>query len=413
MPLTDLVCRKTKPCDSLKKYSDMHGLQLWIFPNGSKLWRYAYRFDGKQKLIAVGRYPQVSLHDARAEREKARESLRQGRDPSHVRAVARLENSFAEDKFALVAAEYLEKLRREGRSRSTLKKVEWLLGFATGPLGSYGMREIRPVEVLAVLRGVEGRGRYETARRLRSTIGAVFRYAIATARADTDPTEHLIGALTTRTSKPRAAITATRPFGALLRAIDGFDGQPETRIALQLMALLFPRPGELRMAEWKEFDWEEKVWEIPAQRMKMRRPHRVPLAPQAIARLTELHALSGSGALLFSSTRSPDRPISDNTLNAALRRLGYSTDDATAHGFRASASTLLNESRLWNPDVIERQLAHQEANDVRRVYDRSDHWDERVKLMTWWANYLDTLRAMTSGPPPFGRTEGRLNEDRP
>lgn len=400
MPLTDLACRKTKPAERLKKHSDMNGLQLWVFPNGSKLWRYAYRYDGKQKLLALGRFPDVSLPQARMERDKARVTLKQGRDPCHVQAIAKLEKRFAEDSFAAIAREYIDKLRREGRSEATIDKNEWLLDFARPVLGPLSVRTIRPVEVLAVLRGVENRGRYESARRLRSAIGAVFRYAIATARADTDPTAVLRDALTTPTVTPRAALTDAKSLGALLRAIESFEGQPATRLALQLMALLFPRPLELRLAEWIEFDLDRAVWTVPAKRMKMRRAHRVPLSRQAVAKLLELRSLGGSGGLLFAGFRVPTRPMSENTLNAALRRLGYSQEEMTAHGFRATASTLLNESGLWSADAIERQLAHVEGNEVRRAYARGEHWEERVKMMTWWADYLDTLRAANEASVP-------------
>lgn len=242
-----------------------------------------------------------------------------------------------------------------------------------------------PADVLAALQKVERRGRHETARRLRSTIGSVFRYAVATTRADNGPTFALRGALTTPVVKPRAAVTDPRAFGALLRAIDGFDGQPTTHAALKLMALLFPRPGELRMAEWTEFDLDAAVWTIPAMRTKMRRVHRVPLPRQAVPILKALGEVTGNGRLVFPCVRTTARPISENTLNAALRRLGYSKDQATAHGFRATASTLLNESGKWNADAIERQLAHVENNDVRRAYARGEHWAERVQMMTWWS----------------------------
>ncbi|TIU87441.1 MAG: integrase, partial [Mesorhizobium sp.] len=233
------------------------------------------------------------------------------------------------------------------------------------------------------LRTVEVRGRYESARRLRSTIGSVFRYAIATARADTDPTSALRGALIRPTVTPRAAITDPKALGGLLRAIESFDGQPATRAALKLMALLFPRPGELRAAEWDEFDFKTSVWTIPEARMKMRRPHRVPLSRQAVCILAELRKISEIGTLLFPSVRSAARPISDNTLNAALRRMGYSKNEATAHGFRATASTLLNECGKWHPDAVERQLAHIENNNVRRAYARAEHWEERARMMQW------------------------------
>lgn len=283
-------------------------------------------------------------------------------------------------------------MTREGRAETTLEKTKWLLGFARPIIGERPIAEISAAEVLAVLRKVEVRGRLETARRLRSTIGSVFRYAIATARADNDPTFALRGALTTPKVKPRAAVIEPRAVGALLRSVWDYDGQPVTKAALQLMAYLFPRPGELRLAEWPEFDFEAAVWSIPAPRMKMRRPHKVPLPSQAIAILTQLRDITGSGRLVFPSVRSKLRPISDNTLNAALRRLGYSQDEATAHGFRATASSLLNESGLWHADAIERQLAHEDGDAVRRAYARAEFWDERVRMMQWWADKLDALR---------------------
>jgi integrase len=394
MPLTDLECRKAKPAEKLAKLSDMGGLQLWVYPNGSKFWRLAYRFAGKQKVLALGRYPATSLLNARMERDKAKLLLEDGSDPSHVKKVARLEREFPGDSFEIVAKEYLDKLRREGRTEATLGKIEWLLSFAMPVLGPISVSAIRPIEILAILRGVERRGRYETARRLRSTIGAVCRYAVATARATADPTAPLQGALTTPKVKPRAAVTDPRAFGGLLRAIDGFDGQPTTGAALKLMSLLFPRPGELRAAEWSEFDLEGAVWTIPADRMKMRRPHRIPLSSQALTILHDLRAITGRGLLAFPSIRTVRRPMSENTMNAALRRLGYSKDDATPHGFRATASTLLNESGKWSADAIERQLAHIENNDVRRAYARGEHWDERVKMISWWADYLDQLKSI-------------------
>jgi integrase len=372
----------------------MGGLQLWVFPNGSKLWRLAYRFCGKQKLLALGRYPETSLLDARSGREMARALLKEGRDPSAARQLTRIEAASTGDTFNIVANEYVAKLRREGRSDATMTKVEWLLDFARPMLGSLSVREIRPVEVLAILRKVELRGRYDTARRLRATIGAVCRYAAATARAEIDPTAALAGALTTPTVKPRAAVTNAKAFGALLRAMDGFTGQPTTRAALKLMALLFPRPGELRSATWPEFDLEEAVWIIPAARMKMRREHHVPLAPQAVAILQELQPITGSGTLVLPGVRSVRQAMSEGTLNAALRRLGYAQDEATAHGFRATASTLLNEAGRWSADAIERQLAHVEGNEVRRAYARGQYWDERVRMMAWWADYLDQLRSV-------------------
>ena len=394
MPLTDARCRSARPGPKLQKLTDGGGLQLWLQPTGGRLWRFAYRFAGKQKLLALGVYPVTSVARARQARDDARRLLADGFDPA-VEKKRQADARARAPTFRGIADEYVAKLRRENRSEATMAKIEWLLGFANAGFGDDPVGEITVPAILKVLQALEARGRYESARRLRSTIGSVFRYAIATARAETDPTYALRGALTQAKPTPRAAVTEPRKFGGLLRAIDAFDGQPGTRIALQLLALLFPRPGELRLAQWPEFDLDRAVWSIPAPRMKTRRPHRMPLPRQAIELLGTLRPLS-SGDFLFAGVRSPSRPISDGTLNAALRRLGYAKDEATGHGFRATASSLLNESGKWHPDAIERQLAHIEGNGVRAAYARGEHWDERVSMMQWWADYLDQLRTPAS-----------------
>jgi integrase len=281
---------------------------------------------------------------------------------------------------------------REGLEPATLRKVQWLLDFARPTLGARPVAAITAPEILLVLRGVEGRGRYETAKRLRSTIGECFRYAVASGRADTDPTSALKGALTAPQVRHRAALTEPKAFGGLLRAMVVYEGSPEVRAALQLLALTFVRPGELRFADWSEFDLEKAEWTIPPARMKMRRPHRVPLAPQAIAILRGLYAVTGRGKLVFPSVRSRSRCISENTINAALRRMGFTKDEMRGHGFRAVASTILNGSGKWNADAIEAQLAHVENDAVRRAYHRADYWSERVSMMNFWADYLDALR---------------------
>lgn len=393
MPLTDIVIRNAKPTDKPFKLSDANGLYLLVNPTGSRLWRLKYRFLGKEKVLALGAYPTVTLAKAREARDAARILLNENVDPSeHKRDVRRETALVAANTFDILADEHLEKLRREGKAKSTIGKVEWLLGLARKDLGKRPISDIRAPDVLMVLQKIEAKGHHETAVRLRATIGAVFRFAIATARADLDPTQALHGALVRPQVKHRAAVTDAKNLGALLRAIDDFDGQPTTKAALRLLAILFPRPGELRMAEWSEFDLEKAVWTIPAARAKMRREHRMPLPRQAVVELEALRTITGNGRLVFPCVRTVLRPISENTLNAALRRLGYSKDEATSHGFRATASTLLNESGKWNPDAIERQLAHVEKNAVRRAYARGEHWDERVKMMQWWANHLDTLR---------------------
>ncbi len=314
-------------------------------------------------------------------------------DPGQQKKAAALAKANTEaNTFAVIADELLVKKMREGLEPATLQKVQWLLDFARPTLGARPVAAITAPEILLVLRGVEGRGRHETAKRLRSTIGECFRYAVASGRADTDPTSALKGALTTPQVRHRAALTEPKAFGGLLRAIGAYEGSPEVRAALQLLALTFVRPGELRFADWSEFDLESAEWAIPPARMKMRRPHRVPLAPQAIAILRELHAVTGRGKLLFPSVRSRSRCISENTINAALRRMGFTKDEMSGHGFRAVASTILNESGKWNADAIEAQLAHVENDAVRRAYHRADYWSERVSMMNFWADFLDALR---------------------
>jgi integrase len=260
-------------------------------------------------------------------------------------------------------------------------------------LGERPIAEIKAPELLEVLRKIERRGRYDTARRARSLAGRVFKFAIATNRAERDPSADLAGALISPKVQHRAAITVPTAVGALLRAVDDLDGQPTTKAALQLIAVTFVRPGELRHAEWKEFDIPAAVWNIPIEKMKMNRPHKVPLSRQAIGIVESIRLITGSSRYLFPQIRSWHRPISDGTLNAALRRLGYSKTEMTAHGFRSTASTLLNESRRFSGDAIERQLAHQEEDDTRAAYNFAEFWEERVRMMSWWANYLDELRA--------------------
>lgn len=393
MPLTELQVKSAKPHVKISKLSDGGGLQLWITPDGAKRWRLAYRFGGGQKLLAIGVYPAVGLKDARAAREQARRLLASGVDPSEAKRQAKIEKAnSAENTFASLTSELIEKKRREGKAEVTLGKNEWLLSLALPDLGDRPIRDITAPQILAALRKVELRGKLETARRLRATIGQVFRYAVATGRADADPTGALSGAIASPVAKNRAAIVKSRAFGALLRAIAAYQGAPETVAAFDLLALTFVRPGEIRSAEWSEFDFDGVLWSIPAEKMKMRRPHRVPLSPRAVAVLRDLHAITGKGRFLFPSVRSSKRCMSENTINAALRRLGFKQDEMTAHGFRSAASSILNESGLWNPDAIERQLAHVDADSVRRAYARADFWDERVRMMSWWADKCDELR---------------------
>ncbi len=397
MPLTDTALRNIKPKDRPFKLADGNGLHLFVTPRGVRLWRLKYRFAGKEKSLSIGAYPAVSIKMARDAREMAKSQLASGIDPSSAKQAAKLhERAATAHSFQAIATEYLTKLTREHRAKGTIAKLQWLLSLASDAIGPRPIREISAVDVLEVLRKVESRGHHETAKRLRSIISAVFRYAIATARADNDPTFALKGALTRPIAKPRPAITELKALGAVLRAIDGFEGQPTTSVALKLLVLLAPRPGELRQARWSEFNLDAALWTLPAARMKMRREHRVPLPRQAITLLRQLHAFTGGGELVFPSIRSASRPISENTLNAALRRMGYSKDEVCSHGFRATFSTIANESGKWNPDAIEAALAHVENNSVRRAYNRAEFWDERMRLAQWWADLLDQLKASVS-----------------
>ena len=346
-----------------------------------------------RKPLAWVFHPVVTLGEARARRERAKKLLADGIDPSAQRKLDRVTARAGETSFRAIAEELLEKHRIEGRAQTTLDKNRWLLEVAFDAFGHRPIGQITAVELLAALRRFEERGRYESARRLRSTCGMVFKFAIATGRATRDISVDLRGALIAPRVKHRAAIIEPSEIGALLRAIDGFDGHPQTKAALQIAPHVFVRPSELRCAEWSEFDFESRVWAIPAERMKMKRPHRVPLSSQVIRTLGYLRRIAGGAKLVFSSTRSVLRPLSENTLNAALRRLGYGPDQVTVHGFRTTASTRLNEMGRWNADAIERQLAHQEDDDVRRAYVHgADFWTERVNMMQAWSDYLDDLR---------------------
>jgi len=395
VPLSDVAIRNLKSRDKSFKASDSHGLYLLVNPTGSRLWRFKYRFNGKEKLLALGSYPLVGLKLARDKRDEARLLLVEGYDPATERK-RRKRQEFLERgiSFSDLAAEYLDKLKREGRAAQTLKKLEWIVSQAEVRLGEMEVKEIETQDILACLRVIEADGKFETAGRVRSTIGAILRYAIATGRATTDPTQALKGALISPKKKHRSALTDKREIGALMRAIDGYSGEPKTAIALQLLALLAQRPGELRLASWDEFDLNEATWRIPAERMKMRRPHRVPLPRQAVDWLRELERYRQKSDLLFPSTRNWKKPVSENTFNQALRRMGFDKDTVTAHGFRATFSTLANEAGKWNPDAIERALAHVDGNDVRRAYARGEHWDERVELAQWWADELDAYREL-------------------
>lgn len=390
--LTVMQIRSLKPAERPYKVADADGLYLLVQPSGALLWRFRYRCCGIERKLSLGSFPDVSLPQARRKRDEAKAELDDGIDPVEEKRQRRLKAELAaQTTFGLVAEEYIQKMEREGKSPATLKKARWFLellaGIAKRPIAS-----VTPHELLDVLKRVERRGHHETALRLRSFAGRVFRYGFATLRTERNPADILRGALTVPRVKHHAAIVEPKKVGELLRAIDGYQGRPETLHALRIAPHVFLRPGELRQAKWSEIDFAEKVWRVPAERMKMKQAHAVPLSRQVLYLLQDLRSLARESEFLFPALHTTKRPLSDNTLNVALRRLGFEHDEMTSHGFRAMASTLLNESGLWHPDAIERALAHGEKDKVRAAYHRGAHWAERVRMAQWWSDYLDQLR---------------------
>ncbi len=395
MPLTDIAARKAAPRAKPFKLADGGGLYLEVMPTGAKYWRMKYRHGGKEKRLALGVYPDVSLIAARAAREDARKLLANGTDPGAVRKAIKAERIEA----AAVAADTFEAVAREWMARQdvaevTANKTRWILETCLFPeIGNRSIAAVTARELLDALRKVEATGKLETAKRAKIKAGQVFRYAVLEGKATSDPTTALRKALKAPTGKHHAAVTDPIKIGELLRAIDGFTGQPATLAALKLAPLVFVRPGELRQAEWAELDLDGAIWRIPGEKMKMGAAHLVPLSSQAVAILRELHPLTGAGRYLFPGLRTASRPMSENTVNAALRRLGYGNEEMTGHGFRSMAATRLNEMG-WNADAIERQLAHAESNKVREAYTHAAQYlDDRTRMMQAWADYLDGLRA--------------------
>ncbi|WP_343613276.1 integrase arm-type DNA-binding domain-containing protein [Novosphingobium sp.] len=406
MPLTDFAIKNARARSKPYKLGDYGGLFIQVQPTGSKLWRLKYRIEGKPKVIALGAYPAVPLLMARQRRDEARAQLAQGQDPARERMLAKYrEIASSQDTFAKVAQEFIDKRRLEGMSEGTAKKCEYYISRLGSAVGRLPITKVATIDVLVALRKIEAKRNYETARRVLQLAGRVFRYAVATARIAVDPTRDMRGALITPRPKHYGAIVEPKRAGDLLRAIDGYVGQEITRLALRLSPHVFVRPGELRRAEWKEIDFDQAIWTIPIEKMKMRRPHYVPLSRQSLEILRELHKITGPFGHVFPSIRTSLRPMSENTINAGLRRLGFSGDEMTAHGFRALASTLLNESRKWSADAIEHALAHGDTNRVRAAYHRGTHWDERVEMAQWWSDHLDVLR--DGGTVlPFGKKTG-------
>lgn len=388
MALSAKRIQAAKPRKRPYKLGDSGGLFLLVTPTGGRWWRFKYRLHGKEKLISLGVYPDVGLKEARERCEAVRKERAAGIDPSGARKARHHSDA---NTFEAIAREWLSK-HGPNWVKSHGDKIRRRLEADAFPwIGQEPIDRITAPALLDMLRRVERRGALETAHRILQNCGQVFRYAIATGRLERNVSADLRGALPPTRERHHASLTTPTEVGNLLRAIEGYEGSHVTRCALRLAPLVFVRPGELRAAEWAEFDLKKGEWRIPASRMKARELHVVPLAKQAQAVLGELEPLTGSGRYLFPSVRSRGRPMSNNTVNAALRRLGFTKDQMTGHGFRSIASTLLNEQG-WHRDAIERQLAHAERNNVRAAYNYAEHLPERRKMMQSWADYLDALR---------------------
>ncbi len=401
--LTDTSIKNAKPKEKPYKISDERGLFILVNPNGSKLWRFRYRMDRKENLLSFKSYPEVSLKEAREKRDEARKMLRDGIDPSRAKKAQKASDSGA-DTFETISREWFEKFSSTWSPSHGERIIRRLERDVFPWIGKRPIKEINAPDLLSVLRRIEGRGAVETAHRASQNCGQVFRYAIATGRAERDPSGDLRGAIPPPKKTHHASITDPKEVGALLRAIDGYEGGLIVRAAFRLAPLVFVRPGELRKAEWKEINWEKSEWIIPAERMKMREKHIVPLSCQALEVLREIQPFTGEGKYIFPSPRTWERPMSDNAILSALRRMGYTGDQMTGHGFRSMASTLLNEQG-WNRDAIERQLAHAERDEIRAAYNYAQYLPERRKMMQSWADYLDGLKEAVI--LPFQRKKGK------
>lgn len=392
MALSQFSITNAKPKGKPYMLSDGEGLHLLVKPTGIKLWRLRYRFGGKANMLGLGAFPAVSLLDARKQRTVVRGQIAAGINPAVRKILDRAEAAtVSANTFGSIADEHLANLETQGMAEQSLSKNKWLLTVLAKPLRPRPIAEIKSAEVLVILKAIEASGRHDTAHRLRAVIGAVFRYAIATLRAEYDPTYALRGALLKVRTKNRAAITDEKQLGQLLTDLDEYRGWPSLNAALRFLILTMARPIEVRTLKREEIDFDKRLWIVPAEKMKMRRPHLVPLSRQAIAILREVWPLNEYHELVFPSLRSHKKPLSENSFNSVLRYMGYDKNTATAHGFRATASTILH-ARGFNSDHIEACLAHQDENEVRRIYNRALYLPERTKLLQDWANLLDQLK---------------------
>lgn len=391
-PLSDTKVRTIKPAEKPQKLFDGGGLFLLVTPTGGKLWRLKYRFGGTEKLLAIGSYPQISLAEARQRRDQASVLIASGVDPSDTKKAQKAADTEETETFEVIARGWHTKFSPTWADSHANKIIRRLELYVFPWLGSRPIRSITAPDLLTILRRIEARGALDTAHRTQQTCGQVFRYAIATGRADRDPSGDLRGAIPPAAGKHMATITDPKEIAGLLRSIDSYRGSIVTRCALKLAPLVFVRPGELRHAEWSEFDLDAAEWRIPAEKMKAGALHIVPLSRQALDVLREIQPLTGHGRYVFPSPRTDARPMSSNAILSALRRMGYAKEEMSGHGFRSMASTLLNEQG-WNRDAIERQLAHAERDSVRAAYNYAEFLPERKKMMQAWADYLDGLKA--------------------
>ena len=402
MPLTDTAIRQAKPAAKAQKLFDEKGLFLLVSPRGGKWWRLKYRYEGREKLLSLGIYPEVGLKDARERRDKARKLIADGIDPSQAKKERRAAENVTT--FGSVTREWFDKFSPSWTKKGAKDVWSRLEKNILPYLAERPINEITAPELLTVIRRIESRGAIETARRQLQKCGQIFRYAVACGLAERDPAADLRGALPPTLSKHHASQTDPKAVAELLRAIEGYKGSFVVLSALKLAPLLFVRPGELRHAEWQEIDLDVAEWRIPAVKMKMKEQHIVPLSRQAVAILRELYPLTSSGKYVFPSVRSAARAMSENTINAALRRMGYTKEEMTGHGFRSMASTILHEQG-WPSDVIERQLAHGEKNKIKAAYNFAGHLPERRKMMQAWADLLDGLKAGAKVVPLY---EGQM-----
>ncbi len=397
MALTEMAVKKAKPLEKQQKISDGGGLYLLIHPNGGKYWQMAYRFEGKQKTLSLGIYPEVGLAQARDRRDEARKLLANEIDPGAVKQAKKASGILlSENSFEIVAREWFIRHAPNWKENHSSKIIARLEKDVFPWIGNIPISEIAAPTLVSVVRRIEARGALETAHRALACCGQVFRYAVATGRAERDPTGDLRGALPpVRKDKHFAAITDPKKVGELLRDIDGYQGSYIVKSAFKLSPLLFVRPGELRRMEWSELDLDKFEWIIPAEKMKKGVTHIVPLARQAVEVLREIQPLTGHGKYVFHGERDHDRPMSDNAIRSALRRMGWANDEMTPHGFRAMASTIL-DNMGYKQEWLERQLAHEEPNKIKAAYKR-EQWrmylPERVAMMQAWADYLDKIKS--------------------